>query len=595
MNLDEEAPLPLETLLRLPERGPAGLNDILRMAARADWRTRALSLSAAGRIAHADPLARRVHPFRHWVARRIPPLARQFPSAGYQGKYVRDHLANALVDRSWAVRTAAALALGECQCPSMIDALRPILAGPYRAERIAAAAAILSCGGSMAALSLAEACPSPARIGDATSAVGFLTLLAAGHAEVLSAWLKAPGADMPETTTPEGWAAFLAGPVPVERYAGPEAEMERYAADGETEYLLRKPFSRINRAQNVRLLHSFLVVAEQLRVPIEGRVLDLGGGSAWVSELLARFGLRPVTLDVSHALLRVGQRRFAREGLAARFTVGDMTRLPIASESMDAVVVMDALHHVPDVPAVFREVYRVLRPGGQFALAEPGEGHSDTEKSRAEMLEHGVQEREIHLFEAIGYGRDAGFDDIRAVPHYVPHVSMTPDDLKQAMKGSADTWTIRFDDSSGQFPQFVLQSMLDRPIVVFQKGKLRVDSRMPRTLKAGIAARLEREGARVRGTVAVENLGDTEWLAGRVETGYVRLGVQLLSVERHVIDMEFSRIALGSSVSPGGRATIDVALRLPDESTSYVLKLDLVDEGICWFEDVGSRPVYVAL
>jgi hypothetical protein len=34
---------------------------------------------------------------------------------------------------------------------------------------------------------------------------------------------------------------------------------------------------------------------------------------------------------------------------------------------------------------------------------------------------------------------------------------------------------------------------------------------------------------------------------------------------------------------------------LPDASVSYVLKIDLVDEGICWFEDAGSTPAYYRL
>jgi hypothetical protein len=38
-----------------------------------------------------------------------------------------------------------------------------------------------------------------------------------------------------------------------------------------------------------------------------------------------------------------------------------------------------------------------------------------------------------------------------------------------------------------------------------------------------------------------------------------------------------------------------VDLTLPDAAAGYVLKLDLVDEQICWFEDVGSRPVYLAV
>ncbi len=592
-----DATLSLDTLLGLPERGAGALKEVLRMAARGDWRTRALSLSAAGRIARADPFARRIHPFRHWIARRVPGLADRFPSAGHEGKYVRNHIANALVDRSWVVRTAAALALGECRAPSMTGALEPLLAAPYRAERIAAAAALVRCGHRVeSAQSLLEgATPAPPRIGDTTRSVDFLSTLASCHLEMLAAWLLIDGAERPGAITPEAWGKFLSGPVPEETYGGPEAEIQRYDAAGEVAYLLTKPFSPINRTQNVRLLHAFLVAVEHLGLPPAGRVLDLGGGSAWVSELLAKLGFRAFTLDLSSALLGIGRKRFAREGLPARFAVGDMTYLPVATGSMDAVIVLDALHHVPDVPAVFREAYRVLAEGGRFVLAEPGEGHSETEKSRGEMLEHGVQEREIHLFEAIGYGRDVGFSDIDVVPHYVPSIVMRPEDLQRAMKSPADQWVIHQEDRPGLLPQFLLQSMLDRPIAVFRKGRRPIDSRMPRILKAQITPRLLRTGGQVSGTVDVRNLGDTTWLGGADEVGNVRLGIQLLNADRKLLDMEFSRTRLIGHVHAGGASEVTVGLTLPDADTSYVLKIDLVDEGICWFEDVGSRPVYVAV
>jgi SAM-dependent methyltransferase len=550
--------LPVEALLRLPERGAGALKEILRMAARGDWQTRALCLSAAGRIVHADPYTHRIHPFRHWVARRVPGLRQRFPSAGHRGKYVRNLIANALVDRSWVVRTAAALALGECRARSMTGALRPLLAAPYRAERIAAAAALVCCGdpAGPAESLLDGASPAPARIGDATRSIDFLKVLTSGHLDVLSSF---SGSEAPTSRTPEAWAVFLAGPVPEERYEGPDAEINRYDAEGETAYLLTKPFSPINRTRNARLLHSFLVAAEHLDLPPAGRVLDLGGGSAWVSELLAKLGFRPFTLDLSSALLSLGRRRFAREGL----------------------------------PAVFREAYRVLADGGRFILAEPGEGHSETEKSRGEMLEHGVQEREIHLFEAIGYGREAGFSDIGVVPHYVPSIVMTPEDLRRAMRSPADQWVVHREDRVDFLPQFLLQSMLDRPIAVFRKGRRPVDSRRPGILKAEITPRLRRDGAGVSGTVTVHNAGDTSWLGSGDEPGQVRLGIQLLNAERRLMDMEFSRTGLGAHVPPGGALDINVALTLPDAAASYVLKIDLVDEGICWFEDVGSKPVYL--
>jgi SAM-dependent methyltransferase len=586
---------PLEELLRLPERGAGGLDEILRMAARGDWRTRALALSAAGRISRADPFSKRVHPFRHWIARRVEPLRRRFPSAGYQGKYVRDLLANALVDRSWIVRVAAALAIRECRAPAMVGALRPLLDGPYRAERIASAAALAACGARtpLSRSSLLEAAaPAPARIGDSAASLAFLATLAACHLDVLAGWLVV-GDEPPAATTPEGWAALMAGLIPEERSEGAQAEIERYDAGRDTDYLLAKPFSSINRRQNARLLHSFLVVAEQLRVPPAGRVLDLGAGPAWVSELLARLGYHPITLDLSQALLTLGKRRFERERLTPRFTVADMTRLPFAAGSMDAVVVIDALHHVPSASAVFHEAHRVLVEGGQFVLAEPGEGHSDSEKARSEMLEHGVQEREIHLFEAIDYARGAGFDDIRIAAHYVPLASMTPENLRRAMAAPADEWVIHQDDRPGLFPQFVLQSILSRPIVVFGKGRRRVDSRMPQMLKAAITPNLVRAGGRVEGSVGLRNLGDTIWLGGGDQVGHVRLGVQLLTAERRVLEMEFCRVALAADVAPNDALVVSVDVSLPDTDASFVLKLDLVDEGVCWFEDVGSRPIYV--
>jgi SAM-dependent methyltransferase len=586
-------PSSLDALLALPDRGPAGLDDILRIAAQGNWQMRAWSLSAAGRIARAESPLRGVLAFG---ARRLPALKRRFPAAGYRGRYVRNHIANGLVDRSWPVRVAAALALGECRSASKVPELRRLLTAPYRAERIAAASAIVRCGGSLdqpRSSLLHNALPAPVQIGDHTRALDFLAALADRHADVLAAWPTLSELEQPPGHGGRDWAEFLAGaPLAVAR-ASSDAEIERYDADGDAEYLLTKPFSHINRSQNARLLHTFGVVAEQLRVPREGRILDLGGGSGWVSELLARLGYRPITLDISTALLEIGTRRFARTGLTPRFAVGDMTALPVASGSMDAVVVIDALHHVPDVPAVFREAFRVLAAGGQFVVAEPGEGHGETTKSRGEMLEHGVQEREIHVFEAVEYGRAAGFDDIGVVPHYVPGITMTSDQVRRAMASPADDWMIRHDGRDGYLAPFVIQSMFDHPVLVFSKGQRPIDSTAPRELKAELTARFVRDGVRVRGVVIARNVGDTIWSGGSDFVGRVQVGVQLLDAGRRLLNKEFHRTGLTGDVTPGRQIEIPVDLTLPDPTAAYVLKIDLVDEGICWFEDVGSMPIYV--
>jgi hypothetical protein len=84
-------------------------------------------------------------------------------------------------------------------------------------------------------------------------------------------------------------------------------------------------------------------------------------------------------------------------------------------------------------------------------------------------------------------------------------------------------------------------------------------------------------------------------LGGGDEVGYVRLGIQLLNAERLLLDMDFSRTLLAGDVLPGDSREIDVTLTLPSRDAPCVLKIDLVDEGICWFGDCGSSPVHVAL
>ena len=356
-----EVALPLEALLRLPAEGVASTDRLARLTVRGDWRTRALALSALGRIIREDPTAWRPSPFRHRVARHLPLLRHRLPSTGPHGTFARGPLVNLLGDRAWIVRTAAALALGECRDPSLAAPLRARLEDSSRPVRIAVAAALCACGQSIGGAGLLDgADPAPDRLGDTEPSLEWLERLAVAHAQVLRGWTTLDGAEKPASDSFSSWARFLAGTARAQVRDAREAEQLRYAQEKENHYNFTKPFTPGHRDQNVRLLHSFLVVAEHLRVPQGGRVLDLGGGAAWVSELLAKLGYKPFTLDLAQPLLRVGRDRFRREHLTARFTCADMTALPFPDRSFEAVVVIDALHHVPDVPAVFREAHRVL-------------------------------------------------------------------------------------------------------------------------------------------------------------------------------------------------------------------------------------------
>ena len=62
-----------------------------------------------------------------------------------------------------------------------------------------------------------------------------------------------------------------------------------------------------------------------------------------------------------------------RLGVAAR--QADATQLPFMAETFDGVVAAWVLYHVPDLDRAVREARRVLRPGGQLAVATNGDRH----------------------------------------------------------------------------------------------------------------------------------------------------------------------------------------------------------------------------
>lgn len=92
------------------------------------------------------------------------------------------------------------------------------------------------------------------------------------------------------------------------------------------------------------------------------RVLDVGGGTG--RGVRAVDAPERIVLDPSTRMLS----RARAHGLAA--VRGDGSRLPVATESVDAVLVVDALHHIVDQRGVFEEARRVLRPGGVLAIVE---------------------------------------------------------------------------------------------------------------------------------------------------------------------------------------------------------------------------------
>jgi len=100
-----------------------------------------------------------------------------------------------------------------------------------------------------------------------------------------------------------------------------------------------------------------------------GTVIEACCGVGEAFKLLSGRYERGVGVDISLAML--GRAQAANVDAPVTFIQGDATRLPLAGGSIDLVMTLGGIHHVNDRMALFKEIARVLKPGGRFIYREP--------------------------------------------------------------------------------------------------------------------------------------------------------------------------------------------------------------------------------
>jgi SAM-dependent methyltransferase len=100
-----------------------------------------------------------------------------------------------------------------------------------------------------------------------------------------------------------------------------------------------------------------------------GTIVELCCGRGEALTLLGARARRYIGVDISENMLAaVGQLNQHSDALLVQ---ADATRVPLADESVDTVVMLGGVHHVPARTRLFAEVARILKPGGRFLYREP--------------------------------------------------------------------------------------------------------------------------------------------------------------------------------------------------------------------------------
>jgi ubiquinone/menaquinone biosynthesis C-methylase UbiE len=98
------------------------------------------------------------------------------------------------------------------------------------------------------------------------------------------------------------------------------------------------------------------------------RILEIGCGMGTMAMQWAKTGCSYTAVDLSPMSIEMTSRRFELFGYSGAFLLGDARRLPFGDGSFDFGYSWGVLHHSPDLPQSLRELMRVIRKGGEFAV-----------------------------------------------------------------------------------------------------------------------------------------------------------------------------------------------------------------------------------
>ncbi|MBP6015209.1 MAG: arsenite methyltransferase [Candidatus Promineofilum sp.] len=181
-------------------------------------------------------------------------------------------------------------------------------------------------------------------------------------------------------------------------------------------------------------------------------VLDLGSGGG-IDAFMAARQVGPaghvIGVDMTPQMLAKAESNKAKVGLDnVEFRQGYIEALPVADNTVDVILSNCVINLSPDKAAVFREAYRVLRPGGRLAVSDMMTRGLFTAEDRADMSAWaGCITGAEDVAHYAGAMRAAGFMDISIVDKAQPDAELAELPLEN---GPAQLFSARVTAVKGQ-------------------------------------------------------------------------------------------------------------------------------------------------
>jgi SAM-dependent methyltransferase len=378
-----------------------------------------------------------------------------------------------------------------------------------------------------------------------------------------------------------------------DRYAQFLQAAEEYAKgfeDRDDPWMHRKPFDpEPGNSYFYSALYGLMNLLRVMELPPGGRVLEVGSGPGWLTEILVGLGFHVTAVEPSAAMIRLARRRlelFARhhrvpEPLAVEFRCEPVEECSLPDESVDGVIFYESLHHVVDERRGLAQCFRALKPGGVLGVTNEGawrpgsvelEAAIEDEMARFGTLENPYTPEYLdYLLAATGFEHIVRYHSVNG---FFPE--------SQGRRTLAEAAQV----PAGSSNHLTAHKPYRAPTTACGLGQTLADVRV---LDAAYEARSR------QAVVGLEltNRGDTIWLARHPSgTGYLTASVFRGSLGGSDF-VECGRLLLPRNAHPGESVVLKGSFALPLGQPLDGWQVGLVNESLFWLADHGTPPVPV--
>ena len=355
---------------------------------------------------------------------------------------------------------------------------------------------------------------------------------------------------------------------------------------GEVDWLYRKPYDvNPGNPEFFTEMYDVLGLIKAMRIRPFGRVLEVGSGPGWVTEMLALLGFEVDAIEPAADMIAIARQRIAgafecyhvSDPPEVRFHETTLEDCPLPDGVFDGALFYASLHHVVDEERGLAQVFRLLKPGGVIGVGEsawtPGDRDLES-KLEEEINRFGTLESPFtreYLEELLA---DTGFFEVERyhlVNGPVPeHLGTRPVmEVAQAPAAATNNLTAR-KPGRGEPTTVDLDTRTEAHIEVL---------------------RARREDDLIRLTVSLKNTGNSTWLAGGQSPGSVNVALRSGNPGAGDFVEGTPRTPLVRRVAPGETVHVEEAtFTLPPGSAGRSWVVDLVNERMFWFSTHGTRP-----